>query len=212
MITQHIYKIFNLFTGCAEKVGITSNAKRRLNQYKREPWWKKDVHQLIVYRTIERHNLTEEDYGVYAAAVEHMEICRNKTWDTQGGRNIISPFLQRLGGPELCREFAYSGGIIGGRRTAAIPGHMAEMGRIGGSATKETTEGRKGNCGKATNETTNGRKRNGGLIGGHISGGSKAGKLRMSSLGKIGSGLHTRWHTNRGIIKEGCELCKVKEQ
>ncbi len=211
------------------------------------------MHRLVVYRTIERCDLSDEGFGLYAAAVEHMEICRNKTWDTQGGRNVVSPLLQRLGGPDLWKQIARSGGLLGGKATAAIPGQMGKMGRTGGSATKETTEGRKGNCGRGTNETTQGRKSNGGLIGGHLSGGSITGKIRMSLLGKTGAGgrkggpiagriavdsgqlsrarnlfhnliksgqiridnraaNHVRWHVSRDVVKEGCELCELKDR
>ena len=39
-------------------------------------------------------------------------------------------------------------------------------------------------------------------------GGKIVGRLKGSSLGKSGKGLHTRWHVNRGIVKEGCALCR----
>lgn len=128
MIEEQIYKIVDQ-TGAAIMTGRTNNPARRAKEYARYKWWKSE-YKLEPYRTVARNGMSDEDYGMYAAAVEHMEICRNRTWDVQGGRNRMSPVCQMVWGPEARREVARMGGSIGGitaGRKAVESGHLASL-------------------------------------------------------------------------------------
>lgn len=130
---EQIYKIVDTETGFNIYTGRSKNPIKRGKRHAAGSWWK-PTYLLNPYRTIVRDDLTDKEYGVYCAVIEHMEICRNRTWIDQGGRNKMSPIRQVLWGPEERTEVGRLGGLVS----------------TGGFATNETTEGRKGNGGRVT--------------------------------------------------------------
>jgi hypothetical protein len=131
---EEIYKIVDTTTNAVLMTGRSRVPKKRATQYRRYDWWKPE-YQLVPYRVIARREMNDGEYGMYAAAVEHMEICRNKTWDVQGGRNKMSPLVQQLWGPEFRREYARIGGLIQGPiagQKSIENGHIQRLGRIYG--------------------------------------------------------------------------------
>jgi hypothetical protein len=136
MIEEQIYKIVDTQTGEAIMTGRTNDPERRAREYRLYDWWRPE-YKLEPYRIIARHGMNDEDYGMYAAAVEHMEICRNRTWDVQGGRNKMSPLVQRLWGPEAIKEVSRMGGLVGGILGGRIQGRRnAQNGQLASIAIK----------------------------------------------------------------------------
>jgi hypothetical protein len=124
-VEEQIYRIVDTATSKTLMTGRTNNPKRRAKEYARYDWWQ-PTFELVPYRVIARNGYNDEEYGMYAAAVEHMEICRNQTWFNQGGRNKMSPICQMTWGPDARAEVCKIGGIIGGHKNVES-GQWARM-------------------------------------------------------------------------------------
>ena len=110
--TSRLIKIYRILndTGKAVITGQTINPTKRLCQYRRKLWWSPEF-RMDVYRELLQENTSDHEYGLRAACVEHMEICRNRTWDAQGGKNQFSPIAQYVGGPSFRAQVCSLGGI-----------------------------------------------------------------------------------------------------
>jgi hypothetical protein len=167
-----VYGVRNRDNGVIEKVGSTVRTLRqRTIGYRRQRWFTDAAYELVPLRSVEHTELGF--FHILLRAVESSEITKNHTWRDEGGRNHFNPLIQLLNHPQIESEIA----SIGGKITAAIPGHMSKAGKIGGQI--------------------------GGVIGGHKNGQLSVDNGRLASLR---TKEHQSEAGKRSIEIHGCRL------
>src|SRR5579859_2271904 len=231
-ITGRIYHVVDKTTNEIVKVGSTTRA---LHFRMRERGYKNKYtnHFLREVRTITSSELDWYEKGSpycpflwHLFAAEHIEIVRQGTFNKGPLSNKISPLVQKfagfdgsvsgkIGGLERFKLYGspatFEGRQLGGFHNAGIKkGPKGGLRRFELHGSPQTKEGSQKGGRKAaiTNALTGWSKRLGFIQG---AANVKSGLLAKvaSSGGKLGGpkGMHTRWHTNRGIISSTCKFC-----
>lgn len=129
--------------------------------------------------------------------IAHIEFYKSLGEDlynmTDGGDGALNP------SPEVRVKMS-----AGGRKHVES-GHLASIAGMGGRATNESTNGRKGNGGRKAAESGQIQALGKSGIGGRISG-RIVGRQNAES-GQVHEALHVRWHVKRNIVKLDCKLC-----
>jgi hypothetical protein len=233
-VTGIVYGVRNLISGSIEKVGSTTRTLRqRTVGYRHQyDWFDDRTHALIPLRTVDH---ADADFlQILLKSVENCEIARQKTWEEQGGRNRMSPLVQWLNHDFIESEI----GKIGGKVTAAIPGHMSRAGKIGGkkggviggriNGNLSVRNGRLASMRTPEHQAAAGRRsieihgcpatRENCIQGGRISGkrAFETGQLASITTAETRAkgaeaACHIRWHIKRNTFSKSCRLCLQKE-
>ncbi len=213
-----VYHVVHKDTGRVVKVGSTI---RSLKVRFRQPDYKNRYKNYFLkeVKRIESNDLDVYDpedsfcpFLWHLAAAEHVEMVRQNTYRIGVLSNQFSPLWQKCIGFDAAEASKVAGSLgakISVEKKLGI--HSADFdrvssGRKGGLANVESGHLQKISSlgGKACGPVVGKRNAESGWM-------KKVQQMGLGKGGKIGGpkGMHTRWHTNRGIVSSNCKFCKA---
>jgi len=152
----------------------------------RDEWYAKGLNNRDVLRVFTELEL--EKFRLRATGLKNIEGGR-----VQGLKNSVSGHLDRIRNLPQTKEGQSRNARIQGLKSV-VNGNLARIRTLKGSVKGGVTQGRR-------------NSENGHLMKPYVAA-VESGRF-IEWCGLVG---HTRWHTNRGIVKAGCKFCKAGKQ
>jgi hypothetical protein len=161
----------------------------------------------------------ERSVGIFAPEMRGVggRISGRVTGPIQGRKNVESGHIYQIATPESCAK----AGRKGGRKTAAIPGHLAAINLasrgLGVAAARKKKTGlfAPDKAIQAAGGRVSGRnhkeKGDGIFAPGVAAAGGRIGGRKNAESGQVHEALHIRWHVKRGIVNPNCEWCQKQQ-